>query len=279
MSSGTHRAEFHIGEIIAASWRVFAANFLILFLGHILFNVIVSVAGSVLPFIGSLLLAGPMWYGLCVIALAGVRGAPVKWDALFAGFQRFLPTCLVGAIMTLFGLACIIVLLVPAIAAIYLAWMTHNVVVFSLTFSVSLTMCLVPACAIIVLYAPSFFFIHDYKKGAWETMEASRTMVWGNLRQWLILWAGLSILQMAGIFLPLLGIVGIYCVLSFILSAISINFLTGIIFTIGLPLSVLGSFLLCIAGILITTPWMIVALAIAYEREQRLALPETPDAG
>ncbi len=268
-----------MGEIIAASWRVFAANFLILFLGHILFNIVVSMAGSVLPFIGGLLLAGPMWYGLCVIALAGVRGAPVKWEYLFAGFQRFVPPCLVGIIMTLLGLACIVVLLVPAIIAIYFAWTTHNVVVFSLTFSVSLTMCLVPACAIIVLYAPSFFFIHDCKMGAWEAMEASRTMVWGNLRPWLILWAGLSILQMAGIFLPLLGSVGIYCVLSFILSLIGGNSLTGIIFSLGLPLSVLGSVLLCMTGILITTPWMIVALAIAYEREQRLVLPETPDAG
>lgn len=236
MSTGTRRAEFHMGEIIAVSWRVFAANFLILFLGHILFNVIVSVAGSVLPFIGSILLTGPMWYGLCVIALAGVRGAPVKWDDLFAGFQRFVPTCLVGAIMTLLGLACIIVLLVPAIAAIYLAWTTHNVVVFSITFSVSLTMCLVPACAIIVLYAPSFFFIHDCKMGAWEAMEASRIMVWNNLRSWLIVWAALSLLHLAGL-------------------------------------------LLCCVGILISTPWMIVALAIAYEREQLLALPETPDAG
>ncbi|HPO14016.1 MAG TPA: hypothetical protein PLI09_11265 [Candidatus Hydrogenedentes bacterium] len=236
MVLSTQGAQFRMGEIIAASWRVFSANFLILFAGYILLNLIVSVAGSVLPFIGSTILTGPMWYGLCVIATAAVRGAPVKWEDLFAGFQRFIPTCLAGAIMTLLGLACIIVLIIPAIIAIYLAWTTRNVVIFSITFSVSLTMCLVPVCAIVVLYAPAFFFIHDYNMGAWAAMEASRVMVWSNLRQWLILWAALSILHLLGL-------------------------------------------LLCCVGILISTPWMIVALAIAYEREQRLALPEHPEAG
>jgi hypothetical protein len=55
------RPQFRIGETLSVSWRFFADHFGVLFLGHLAINLIVSTAFSVLPFVGGVLLMGPMW--------------------------------------------------------------------------------------------------------------------------------------------------------------------------------------------------------------------------
>ncbi len=230
----TGRPQFRIREVLSASWKVFTDNFVVLFVAHLLFSLIVSTAASVLPLVGGILLSGPLWYGLAFLALAAVRGAPVRMEDLFLGFQRFAPTMLAGVYMSLFALAGALLLAVPAVFAVLAAWMTGSVIIISMTFSVACVLCLVPACAVVVLYAPAFFLMHDRGLEAWPALQASKAIVTANLRQWLIVWAGLSILHLAGL-------------------------------------------LLCCVGTYVATPWMIVALAIAYERE-RAAPPAVPGA-
>jgi uncharacterized membrane protein len=219
------RPEFRIGETLSVSWRFFADRFGVLFLGHLAINLIISTAFSVLPFVGGILLMGPMWYGLCQVSLAAVRGEPVKFEDIFAGFRCFQPTFIVGLLMTAFGLVGLTVVAVPAALATYVAWTTHARLIFSLTFGVGGALCLLPLCAVVVLYSPAFFFVYDHKMDAWAAMEASRKMVSGNLGQWLNLWVGLSILHLCGL-------------------------------------------LLCCVGLYVATPWMVVALALAYQREK-----------
>ena len=219
--------KFRVGETLSVSWRFFVDHFGVLFLGHLALNFIVSTAFSIPPFLWGILLIGPMWYGLCQISLAAVRREPVKFEDIFAGFNCFMPTFLVGLLMTAFGLAGLIVVGVPAAFAIYVAWTIHSQLIISLTFGVGGALCLLPLCAVVVLYSPAFFFVYDYKMDAWAAMEASRRMVSNNLSQWLNLWVGLSLLH-------------------------------------------LGGLLLCCVGLYVATPWMVVALALAYQREKEM---------
>lgn len=59
------------------------------------------VTGSV-PIIGTLL-GGPMWVGLCMMAIAGLRGEPVSLEQLFAPFsgERLGPSLLLGGVIAL----------------------------------------------------------------------------------------------------------------------------------------------------------------------------------
>lgn len=227
MNGAEPRPVFRIGETLSASWRLFRAYFGVLFLGHLAINLIVSTAFSVLPPVGGVLLMGPMWYGLCRVSLAAVRGEPVRFEDIFAGFNRFRPTFLIGLYMMLIGLLGLVVTGGPAAFAIYKAWMTHSQMIFSFTCGAAGALCLIPLCAVVVLYSPAFFLVNDQEIEAWPAMEASRKMVSDNLAQWLNLWVGLSLLH-------------------------------------------LGGLLLCCVGLYVATPWMVVALALAYERERAI---------
>lgn len=211
--------------ILKESWRVFVSRFGPLFITHLVFNFVVSTAASTLCGVGGILLAGPMWYGLCRMALCAVRDEPTPYEDMFSGFRVFVPSCLMGAWMTVAGLAGMLVILSPTIAIAFRAFVQRAQTLFVLSTSIGGTLSLIPLCAAVVLYAPAFFFLHDGVLDARGALSASRRMVWRNLDSWLRLWVGLSILHLAGV-------------------------------------------LTCCVGLFIVTPWMVVALALAYEQER-----------
>jgi uncharacterized membrane protein len=212
---------FPLGEMVSAAWRVFTDHFMLLFFGHLLINLILSSGPGVL-------VVGPLWYGLCAVALLVVRGLPAKIDDLFSGFRIFPPTFVVGLLMIAFIVGGCLLLLVPAMLLSLLAWSTQSVPLFVVTLSVGMTLSLVPICVVLFLYTPAFFIMFDGEKDALRAMTASRRMVWDNAGQWLRLWAALSLLHVAGL-------------------------------------------LLCCVGMYVVTPWMVVVLAMGYEREKRAA--------
>jgi len=216
-----HIAEFPLGRMVSEGWRVFIDRFLLLFFGHLVINLIVS-AGP------GFLIAGPMWYGLCAVALLSVRGLPAKMDDLFSGFQCFLSTFVLGLLMAAFIIGGCMALAVPVALATLAAWFTQCVPLVVILFSVGMTLMLVPVCIVAFLYSPAFFILFDGETDALRAMAASRRMVWNNAGQWLALWAVLSLLHVGGL-------------------------------------------LLCCAGIYLVTPWMVVMLAMAYEREKAAA--------
>jgi uncharacterized membrane protein len=216
------KAEFPLNGMVSAGWRVFTDHFMLLFFGHLLINLILSSGPG-------FILVGPLWFGLCAVALLAVRGLPVKIDDLFSGFQRFLSTLVLGLLMTAMILGGCVVLTVPALLATLAAWSTQSAPLIVMTFSVGMTLSLVPVCVVLFLYSPAFFILFDGETDALKAMAASRKMVWNNAGQWLGLWAVLSLMHVAGL-------------------------------------------LLCCVGIYLVTPWMVVMLAMAYEREKQTAL-------
>ncbi len=223
MNEGVPAVRIRGWKMVEDSGRVFWKSFGPLFLAHLLFQIIVSAAGSALPIFGVAILAGPLWFGCCKMSLAAARGQAVAFEDFFDGFQRFPQTFLAGLLMTLFAMAGTILLAIPAFMATYLALITPQPLWVPVTvLSTGTTLCLLPTCAVLILYAPTFFILVDRDIGAWAAMEISRKMVWGNWRQWINLWVPLSILHLAGL-------------------------------------------LCCCVGVFVATPWMIVALAMAYE--------------
>ena len=212
---------FPLGEMVSAAWRVFTGHFMLLFFGHLLINLILSSGPG-------FFIVGPLWYGLCAVALLAVRGLPVKIDDLFSGFRSFLPTLVVGLLMTALILGACLLLAVPTVLATLLAWSTQSVPLTVITLSVGMTLSLVPICVVLFFYAPAFFILFDGETDPLKAMKASRKMVWNNAGQWLGLWAALSLLHVAGL-------------------------------------------LLCCVGIYVVTPWMVVVLAMAYQREKQAA--------
>ncbi len=215
------QTNFPPGEMVSAGWRVFTEHFMLLFLGHLLINLILSSGPG-------FIIVGPLWFGLCVVALLAVRGLPVKIDDLFSGFQRFLSTFVVGLLMTALMLGGCLALAVPTLLATLAAWTTQCAPLVVMTFSAGMTLTLVPICVVLFFYSPAFFILFDGETDALRAMAASRRMVWNNAGQWLALWAVLSLLHVAGL-------------------------------------------LLCCVGIYLVTPWMVVVLAMAYEREKAAA--------
>ncbi len=216
---------FPLGEMVSAAWRVFTDHFMLLFFGHLLINLILSTGPG-------FLIAGPLWYGLCAVALLAVRGLPATIDDLFSGFRRFLPTLVVGLLMTAFIIGGCLLLAVPTLLLALLPALTvsadQSAPLIVMILSVGLTLSLVPICVVLFFYTPAFFILFDGEPDALRAMTASRRMVWNNAGQWLGLWVVLSLLHVAGL-------------------------------------------LLCCVGMCLVTPWMIVVLAMAYEREKQAA--------
>jgi uncharacterized membrane protein len=195
------RFQFPVWPLIRDGWGFFLAAFVPLFFGHIVIQIIYQVAGPL-----AIIVTGPLWYGLCVVSQDAARGNPTRFEDIFAGFRLFLPTFLVGLYLTLFMIAAVLIILIPGIIACYIAYQTQSVPVMSLTFSISLTACLLPLCFIVIYYSPVFFIMRDEGLGAWDAMEASRKMVKANLGAWISLWVGISILHIAGILTCCIGL-------------------------------------------------------------------------
>lgn len=197
-----NRAEFQLGAMIPAGWRVFTDHFLLLFLGHLLVNMIIGSGPGAF-------VAGPFWFGLSAVALQAARGLPATIDDLFSGFRRFVPTLVVGLLMlamvTVAGLA----IAVPTLLLAMAAFAAGSTPLFSITLSVGLTLSLLPVCAVLFLYSPAYFILFDGETDALRAMQASRRMVWANAGQWLNVWVALSLLHVAGL---LLCCVGVYLV-------------------------------------------------------------------
>ncbi len=217
------KTQFSAGEMVTGAWRVFTDHFMLLFLGHLLVNLILASGPGIL-------VVGPLWYGLSAVALLAVRGLPVKIDDLFSGFQRILlPAFFVGLLLMALIVGAGLLLAVPVTLAVFLAFSTQSMPLLVGTLSVGITLCLVPLCAVLFFYSPAFFILFDGENDALRALRASRLMVWNNAGQWLGLWAVLSLMHVAGLFM-------------------------------------------CCVGTYVVTPWMVVVLAMAYERERHAAL-------
>lgn len=102
------------GGIFKNRWLVALAVCLIV-------SALLSAASGILPGIGSVLLSGPLTYGMCSVFLKQARdGQPMQVGDVFRGFtDDFGGTLLIGLLTTLFTVLWSLLLIVPGIVKSY----------------------------------------------------------------------------------------------------------------------------------------------------------------
>lgn len=265
MTNRDPRPEHRVGDTLRRSWGMFASRFGALFLGFFVMTLIINIASGVTFGLAAIVITGPFWLGLCTMALAAVRNDEVRVGDVFSGFNQFLQALGLWFLIFVFALVGTLLFLLPAII-LGVVSVTNNLwPLFVIVVSIGGTLCMAPGCVVAVLYAPAFFFVSDQDLGIWDAMEASRKMVANNLGRWVSLWLGLSAVGILVVFLGLLLALGVVMLLTWTMGLLA-GMLIGVmlaVILIGLP-----SFLV--------TPWMLVALALAYEREQSALAPILP---
>ena len=248
MTAGFPRPKLPIGEVLGGGWRCVTSSFVAMVIGYFLFVVITSIVSGVTFGVGAIILAGPMWLGMCNIALRASRSQSPGVGDLFSGFQSFGPSFLAFLLLMVMMLVAFAAIVIPTGAAVFFAISSGSAVLFVLAASIGGTLCMVPGFAFAILYSPTFFFIGDHDMGAWEAMESSRKMVMRNLGQWLVLWL---VLGLVPFLLPLIGT--LLSVIGALLSSVLLS---------------IAGFILSFVLMFLVTPWVMGALAIAYNLEQ-----------
>ncbi len=210
---------FPLRRMLGESWEIFKANFLLLFIAHLVFNSLFSMTPMLL-LIGSIVLVGPLWHGVAKIALAVVRKEEADFPDIFAGFLCFLPTCYAGAFIFLLTTLLTTLFACPLFAGVYWALSQNYLGLLIPIIAVGGTLCLLPTCGVIALYAPSFFFICDGASGH-EALRKSRQMVLQAPKAWLRLWALLSLIHVAGL---LCFLVGVYIVTPWMVVLLALGY-------------------------------------------------------
>lgn len=165
MAMNNAQPQFSPIEIIASSWDPMIANAGPIIGGSALVMIISVAAGSI-PF-APLLIQGPLAYGLYVVALGAVRGRKVEFPEIFSGFQRFVPAFIAGLLIGVFT-------------------------------AIGMLCCIVPGIIVSILYLPAYLYMIDEGLDFWPAMEKSRTVVWENFGQWLLLMLAIMGLNLIG---------------------------------------------------------------------------------
>ena len=157
--------QFDVFDTIKRSWPIVMANGGPLIGGGVLV-ILISLAANSVPGL-ALLIQGPLQLGLYTVSIAAVRGQAVRFEDLFAGFQRFVPAFLAGLLIGIFtGLGAVL--------------------------------CIIPGLIVSVLYAPTYLYMIDEGLDFWPAMERSRIAVWDNFVPWCLLMLGLFGLNLLG---------------------------------------------------------------------------------
>ncbi len=101
----------HVGACFSRGWKLFQANFALLFLAPLIYNAIQGAIGvlAMIPFLGTLIslgnlvfVLGPFGGGLFLVFIKALRGQPGEIGDVFAGFRfRYWQLCLGFLIPTL----------------------------------------------------------------------------------------------------------------------------------------------------------------------------------
>lgn len=165
--------QFDVLDIIQRSWASVKENGGPLIGGTVLV-ILISMAANSIPGAG-LVIQGPLQFGLYTVALAAARGKAVRFEDLFAGFQRFVPAFLAG----------LLILIISGVGFIF---------------------CVIPGLIATVLYTPTYLYMMDEGLDFWPAMERSRNAVWENFLPWCLLILGLFGLNLLGALACCVGI-------------------------------------------------------------------------
>jgi len=165
MSINSQQPQFSPIDLIKSSWDPMIKNAGPIIGGSVIAAIISIAAGSI-PF-ASLLVQGPLAYGLYVAALGATRGRTVEFTEVFSGFQRFVPAFLAGLLIGIFTL-------------------------------IGMVFCIIPGIIVSILYLPAYLYMIDEGLDFWPAMEKSRTVVWDNFGQWGLLMVAIIVMNIVG---------------------------------------------------------------------------------
>lgn len=100
---------------------IFTEQWLMALAASLIVNVLSTIAGSIVPYIGGLLVLGPLCYGLSYVFLNQARdGQPINLGDLFKGFNAdFLQYFLLGLMISIFTYLWSMLFVIPGIIKAY----------------------------------------------------------------------------------------------------------------------------------------------------------------
>ncbi len=151
---------------LGAAWEVVMANPAVFIGGFLVVMLILTVAGF--TYVGPLVLAGPLLFGLYVTTLKQLRTGQVEFGDVFGGFQQFLPAFLLGLVVSVFS-------------------------------SVGFFLCVIPGILVTIIYLPAYCILHDQsEKDFWQAMETARQAVMADFGSWALLFLLILVLNLVG---------------------------------------------------------------------------------
>jgi uncharacterized membrane protein len=153
------------GRWIGAGWNIVRLD-----LGNYILMTVMALA---LAMVGSFIVAGPLIAGLFISVRRRMLEGRTELGDLFSGFNYFIDAFLIFILLTIFTLAGLVFLVLPALV-------------------------------VLALYLFPFIFLVDRKLSFWDAMEESRKLVFQDLLGWVLFVILLILLNLVG--LMVLGI-------------------------------------------------------------------------
>jgi len=166
-----------IGECISRGWKLVMQNFWLLVGASFLAGVIIT--GAFIPYLGfliSIVVAGPMIGGVFLLYLRKIRGEPVIFGDMFAGFG-------------------------PSFGSLFAAHVVSMILVL-----LGLILFILPGIYLLVSWTFALPLIIDRKMDFWEAMELSRKMVTKHWWKMFGLVIVLMLLGLAGLVVFFVGV-------------------------------------------------------------------------
>ncbi len=107
---------------------IFKSNWIMGLVISLVYSLLMGLAASFIPAVGSLIIAGPMAFGLAAAYLAYVRNQQADIEALFSGFKTdFVQTLLIGIMTAVFTFLWGLLFVIPGIVKSYAYSMAYYV--------------------------------------------------------------------------------------------------------------------------------------------------------
>jgi hypothetical protein len=166
--------ETDAGKYISKGYNIFEKD-MGKFIGYTVLYFLITAAAGCLPFIGTILLTGPLTAGFFIVARKINKNEPYDFGTFWKGFDFFVPLMLYTLISSILGFLACLALIIPGIY-LYVGW------VFSIPF---------------IIFGNMEF---------WDAMEFSRRLItkkWWNIFGFLLL---LLLINMAGAIVFFVGL-------------------------------------------------------------------------
>lgn len=180
---------------LAEAWKLFRRNAIVYVISTLLFIAVMMLA-QLIPYVGGILVTGPMVVGLYIVIGDQLEGRDFDGGRIFAGFSYFVPAFMANLVITVFSATGFFLLVLPGI--VIGSW-----------------------------YLFTFLFIIDRDMNFWAAMEASRLAAFKDIVGFIFFYATLISLNVIGFLFFFVGLL-VTIPLSAIAIFVAYNRLVGL---------------------------------------------------